>query len=120
MTSLDVIDLIGIPYKAHGRYKDGMDCYGVAIEVERRLGKDLRDVDYTSTDKYLADENLPTLNVKPTEEIKVGTILEMTLKNELHIGVVVSKSTFIHATINQGVRISRIGAVPITAMYEVD
>lgn len=119
MTSLDVIDLIGIPYKLHGRYKDGMDCYGVAIEVERRLGKELRDVNYESTDKYLAEENAPTLNVKPTDKIQVGTILEMTLHNELHIGVVVSKSTFIHATINQGVRISRIGAVPITAMYEV-
>lgn len=119
MTSLDVIDLIGIPYKLHGRYKDGMDCYGVAIEVERRLGKDLRDVNYESTNKELAEENAPTLNVKKTDKIKIGTILEMTLHDELHIGVVVSKSTFIHATTNQGVRISRIGAVPITAMYEV-
>ena len=42
---IDVSDLIGVPFVEFGRDKEnGLDCYGLAIEVEKRLGKDLKDV----------------------------------------------------------------------------
>ena len=44
-----VKDLIGIPYKDHGRDFSGMDCYGIAIEVLKRFGKNLPDVFYDKT-----------------------------------------------------------------------
>ena len=120
MPILNVVDLIGIPYKAHGRTKeDGFDCYGLAIEIERRLGKELRDIDYQFNDPKLSEEYAPTLNVKKTDKIEIGNLIEMTFNSELHIGIIISDTTFIHATRNQGVRISRIGAIPYKAIYEV-
>lgn len=113
-------DLIGIPYKEHGRdIKTGLDCYGLAIEVMRRYGKKLNDVIYENHNESLYDELAPTLNVKLTDEIKEGNLLLMTLNKELHIGVIINDREFIHATYNQGVRISRLKNAPITHIYEV-
>lgn len=112
-------DLIGVPYQLNGRTLDGLDCYGLAIEVERRLGKNLRDVVYTNCDVELSAKNVPTLNVKKTDFINTGTLLEFHFKNELHIGVAINSTQFIHATMNCGVKISPINAYKIEAMYEV-
>lgn len=116
----DFSDLIGIPYKTNGRSKEeGFDCYGLAIEVEKRLGKTLQDVVYSNRDFILAEENAPLLNITKTQEILMGSLLEFRIGNTLHIGVALSPSTFIHATENQGVRISRICAFNLTNIYEV-
>ena len=37
---IDVSDLIGVPFVNHGRdIHDGLDCYGLVMEVFRRYGK---------------------------------------------------------------------------------
>lgn len=116
----DISDLIGIPYREHGRDSRGYDCYGLAIEVERRLGKTLLDAVYDNThDERFKDMNCPTLNIKPTDKIELGTLIEMTLKGELHIGVCLDRDRFIHATVNQGVRISSLRAFSKVNFYEV-
>lgn len=40
-------DLIGIPFKAGGRSKRGIDCAGVASEILRRLGVEVPDDAWT-------------------------------------------------------------------------
>lgn len=118
---IDVSDLIGVKYQGFGRSKEtGFDCYGLAIEVERRFGKELRDVIYSDHSVELSDALAPTLNVKTTNLMEAGTIIEIHIKNELHIGVALNDSEFIHATTNQGVKISKIGAYPISNIYKVD
>lgn len=112
-------DLIGKPYKENGRDLTGFDCYGLAIEVTKRFGKPLNDVIYNNHDIELSSLLVPTLNVKTTEKIKAGTILEMNFRNELHIGVCLNEKEFIHTTAKQGVRISKIGVIPIIEKYEV-
>lgn len=112
-------DLIGIPYKENGRDLKGLDCYGLAIEVEKRLGKQLIDVWYENHDEVLADEFRPLLNIREVQNIKQGILLEMHKDGELHIGVALNETLMIHATINQGVRISRIGCLPVIHKYEV-
>lgn len=118
---LNLTDLIGIPYKDNGRDSTGMDCYGLAIEVEKRLGKNLRDVVYDNHDYSLTDKYAPTLNVKRKENdiLNTGDLLEIRLRGELHIGIVLDNKRFIHATRNQGVRISLIANYPINSVYEV-
>lgn len=121
LDSLTLADLIGVPYKMHGRDLAGLDCYGCGIlAVYILIKKKLRDVqNYTDNNVELEQENLPTLNVEKTDEIKPGHILCMTLFNELHIGVVIDNKTFIHATRKQGVRISPIAAYQIHSIYKV-
>lgn len=43
---LDVRDLIGKPFKPLGRGPDSFDCWGLAMEVARRLGVELPDFAY--------------------------------------------------------------------------
>lgn len=38
-------DLIGIPFRFGGRSRDGIDCWGLVIEVYRRLGIEVEDID---------------------------------------------------------------------------
>ena len=116
---LEISDLIGIPYKENGRDKDGYDCYGLVIEVEKRLGKNLIDVCYDNHQEALAEEFKPLLNVREVNQIYEGVVLEIHHNGELHIAVALNKDVMIHATTNQGVRISRIGAYPILHKYEV-
>lgn len=116
---IDVSDLIGIPYLDNGRTLEGLDCYGLAIIVEKRLGKTLRDVVYENHDIELSERWKPLLNVQSCDSIKEGTLLEIHVGNTLHIAVALDNKSMIHATTNQGVRISRIAAYKIAGMYEV-
>lgn len=106
---LDVKDLIGIPYKEHGRNKkEGFDCYGLAIEIYKRMGKHLDDVIYEDHDLELCKTYKPLLKLKAIDQVKEGVLLEIALKGELHIGVCLDSRSFIHSTIDMGVRISQI------------
>ena len=110
-------ELIGIPYKEHGRDKNGMDCYGLAIAALERYGYRLDDVVYDNHDVSLSDNHKPTLNVKPLKKPQAGAIIEMTAENgNLHIGVCLNDKEFIHATRN-GSRINKIGCFPVRGYY---
>lgn len=112
-------DLIGVPYKDHGRDMAGLDCYGLAIEVARRYGYELRDVYYSNHDISLSAQHAPTLNVTRIDGPKPGALIEMHLQDELHIGVCLNKREFIHMT-RTGCRINRIGTLPIRGFYGID
>lgn len=123
---VDCSDLIGLPYRTNGRFTDspflGIDCYGVAIEYSRRMGKKLKDLIRMNSGEStpeLAVDNIPSLNIKPTDYIKEGTLLEMYKNGILHVGIALNKKLMIHATENQGVRISPIGFYDIKGMYEI-
>lgn len=114
--TINISDLIGVPYKDHGRDNNGMDCYGLAIEVMRRYGYKLNDVVYENHNIELADRNVPTLNITPIDQAREGALLEMQYNGELHIGVCISKREFIHMT-RTGCRINLIGTLPIRGIY---
>ena len=125
---IDVADLIGVPFVEFGRdIKNGLDCYGLAIEVERRLGKNLKDVALEKFDREKVERTAPNLNVKKLrlDEISEGVILEFygLQDKRLHIAVALDKNIFIHATENQGVRISSFASsrtyLKLANVYEV-
>lgn len=117
---LTIADLIGIPYKDKGRSLNGLDCYGLSIAAVLILtGKTLKDVVYENHAAELSNLLAPTLNVRKTTEIKRGNLIEMTFKNELHIGVIINNRQFIHSTYDDGVRINNLRNAPILNIYEV-
>lgn len=120
---IEINDLIGQPYKDHGRGNGGYDCYGLAIEAARRFGYQLNDVVYENHDIELSDKNKPTLNVSPIKEPRAGAIIEMETccgnGAELHIGICLNEREFIHMTRN-GCRINQIGAIKVRGYYGID
>lgn len=116
---IELNDLIGAPYKDHGRDASGYDCYGLAIEVARRYGYKLNDVIYENHNLTLSAENVPTLNVTPIDAPREGAILEMEYENELHIGVCINTREFIHMT-RLGCRINQIGIIKIRGIYGIN
>lgn len=116
---IEINDLLGVPYRDHGRDKSGFDCYGLAIEVERRLGYKLDDVVYNNHDLTLSDEYAPTLNVRPIEKPCTGALIEMQYGDELHIGVCLNEHEFIHMT-RAGCRINHIGTYKVRELYGIN
>ncbi len=111
--------MIGVPYKDGGRDLNGLDCYGAVIVAAKRRGKILNDVCYTNHAPELAEEYAPTLNIKKIEKAEPDALIEMVSGNELHVGLCLDDTTFLHATRKQGVRISRIGSIPIKNYYRI-
>jgi len=95
-------DLIGVPYKDHGRDYSGLDCYGLVIEVMKRMGKNLPDVFYPDTDNKtneitlkILEEGIPNTKIDQPEK---GAIVEiLVLGQPSHVGVCLGDGTFIHA-----------------------
>lgn len=123
---IDVSDLIGVPFVEFGRdVKTGLDCYGLCIECARRAGKHLQDVVLEKFNKERCQKVIPTLNVRKTDYIKEGVLLEFYGKTDgrLHIAYALDNKRFIQATENQGVRISTIDTVRhylvLNGIYEV-
>lgn len=85
-------DLIGIPYKLHGRDLNGLDCYGLVIEVEKRFGHNLKDL-YTEAYSSCI-EGLVKCDKPDTSDI----ILFFKNGRCCHIGVYLEKDDFIHCS----------------------
>lgn len=115
----DFSKMIGTPYKDGGRTLDGLDCYGVVLMAAKQRGKYLRDVRYENHAIELSQELAPTLNVEKIDRPEKDAIIEMIVGREIHVGFCIDEKTFLHATKNQGVRISRIGSLPIKNIYRI-
>ena len=115
-------DLLNIPYKAHGRDRNGFDCYGVVIECCRRAGTPLKDPYYESDTVPInetADYIAQGLNVREISCGRVGALALMEYGGRVHIGSIVDRGLVLHATYNHGVKVSPLAAVNVKKFYEV-
>lgn len=113
---IEIEDLLGKPYKAHGRGEGGYDCYGLVIEVEKRFGHELPDLFYEYNGENageLVDGNYleiakkcGAVEVKEPEEGDV-LIFENKDKQGSHIGVYLGERKFIHCNM-RGVNVVNI------------
>lgn len=114
---INIDDLLGVPYKKGGRSYSGMDCIGLVIEVERRFGHEIPDIDeyrkigalnqfQSLTESTAAELNL--LEVVDTPKTEGDILLfENNLGVLHHIGVYMGSGKFIHCN-RYGVHIENI------------
>ena len=110
---VNVNDLIGVRFVNHGRSSlTGFDCYGLAIEVSKRLGHTLDDLWYEKSNPDTFSSNSDSVitrmsdRVEETTEQKEGNLIVFFDERGrmIHIGVILEEGVFIHADIG-GVRI---------------
>ena len=108
MSCVSVKDLIGCKYKVHGRSKEeGFDCLGIDIEVLRRNGIEIPDINYKSPEQY---ESVFIEEQKKVEYRKVERPCELAIivfkvrGEPTHTGIYLGEGLFIHAT-KGGVRV---------------
>jgi len=111
---LNVNDLIGVRFTSHGRsIEEGFDCYGLAIEVSKRLGHELLDLWYEracpETFSENAEKGIGINNILETDNLELGNLVVFSddKGNMVHIGVMLDDECFIHADIG-GVRVTRL------------
>lgn len=106
-------DLIGVKYKPHGRNLDGIDCYGLIIEVYKRLGVTLQDIEYEETDiksnAYIDEVMRKTLPVEKIDKPEKYCIVELKVAGfPSHVGIYIGKGELLHADRKQGVVIEQL------------
>lgn len=121
---IDVSDLVGVPFKVHGRnVEDGVDCYGLAIEVERRYGIHLVDVLYDSIEP---DSKKSTMELvfgankfERSEFPQEGCLAAINGADSPHCGVCLGEGLIIHATRNLGVVVQKAHRLNVDGYYRV-
>ena len=116
MNDLCINDLLGVRFKNHGRsIEEGFDCYGLAIEVSRRLGHELFDLWYEKSCPETFSENVDVVckrmsdKTVETNEQELGNLILFADEGGrmIHVGVILEEGLFIHADL-QGVRVTRL------------
>lgn len=102
---------VGLPYKATGRTRDGIDCWGLV----RLIHKDQMGIDLPSFDEALTvdiQEELIIKNKENWNKVTIEQAGDVVLFNFMghprHVGVLVRPGWFIHASEGQDVRIERL------------
>lgn len=107
LRSVSYRDLIGVPYKVHGRsIEEGFDCYGIAIEVLKRNGLLLEDVFYKDSLEFEStrDKVIGSLSLEKIEKMEELSIIEISCFGvPSHIGVYLGQGQMIHSTKATGV-----------------
>lgn len=112
---INIDDILGVRYTHNGRdLNKGFDCYGLAIEVEKRFGHSLPDLDsFKSNDRdFVACKDIALGELKgKIQEVdspeKEGDVILFNNKSVLsHIGVYLGNGKFIHCN-KYGVHIER-------------
>lgn len=118
---IDVSDLVGKPYVSHGRGPSGYDCYGLVLEVERRMGAGMPDFEYKDFHGLMEISSKRLLEEGKAEEVGEPVPGALCLFRNFrgmasHIGVYLGDDLFIHCHYKRGVCIERFSPYRMTAV----
>jgi hypothetical protein len=114
---MDISDLVGLPYKVHGRDESGLDCFGLIYLIGKRSGTPIKDPVYKGFDPSLvklADE----IGLVQMDKLEAGCILEIEKDNRLHLGYALDKESMIHCTHNEGVIVEKVVRYKVKGYYK--
>lgn len=114
-------DLLGTPYKPHGRGNGGYDCYGLVLECCRRAGTPLKDpfIELVKLRAGGETDYIAGLNVREIPKPKAGAVVECRTGENLHVGYMVTSSLVLHITASYGAKITHVQALNPIKYYEV-
>jgi len=113
---MDISDLIGIPYKVHGRDETGLDCFGLIWLIAKRNGTPIKDPVYKGFDPSLA--KLADFVGLKKSGFQTGCVLEIEKEGRLHLGYAVDQERMIHCAINEGVIVENIELYKVKGYYQ--
>lgn len=121
---IELSDLIGIKYKNHGRTKEeGFDCLGLVLEVEKRLGRDVADLDYEKPElstfqkaKILKD-GLPLKKIEKPVLYSIVIFGKGSYNN--HVGIYIGGGKMLHCTQEHGVHVTKLAGRFGFSFYEL-
>ena len=120
---IDVSDLVGVRFKPRGRSKEeGFDCYGLAIEVERRAGITLHDVYYDSVFGGSTERTRKFVEGDFCEKIdcpEPNCLVSIRCGSGNHCGVYLGDGLVVHATLDCGVVVQKAYRLNIDGYYKV-
>ena len=111
-----VADLVGLPYKAHGRGEDGVDCFGLVWLIAMRNGTPIPDPWHDGHEPGFV-ELAGALGLRRIESIQPGCMIEMEAEGALHLGCALDMGRMIHATKDEGVVVDSIGKYPVKGYW---
>lgn len=94
----DISDLIGVPFDYGGRGPDHYDCYGLLMELYKRIGIEIPDYGSSSQGAVIIAMMLGRLNDWREVETKPGCTLLIKLPMSMHVGFLLPYNKFIHTT----------------------
>lgn len=116
------LEYLKIPYKPKGRTKQGADCYGLFLIIQKEVyGRDLSDLTYTNiySRENAVKEQLKKYKFERIEQPKDGCAVIM--YNEgipSHCGVYIGNNQVIHCRMDIGTVIENINELEIEGFYE--
>jgi hypothetical protein len=109
-------DLIGLPYKVHGRDESGLDCFGLILLIASRNGTPLKDPVYRGFDPSLAGL-ADQIGLRKIDKFRAGCVLEIEKDGRLHLGYALDDERMIHAAYNEGVTVEDIAKYSVKGYY---
>ena len=112
-------DLLVVPWVDKGRTLEGLDCYGIVLELCKRAGTPLKDIcdDGVIEEKELS-RYVESLNVEERDHPEKGFLIQCVYDGRLHMGYLVNKKTVVHMTID-GARVTPVAAFRGVKYFEV-
>ena len=106
-----VDEYIGTPYLRYGRDKKGIDCIGLVIKWMEKEGIKLPQVSHAidnTSDDFKKWFEISSQNYTKVDNYETGDLIVIIQKGKQHVGIVIDKLKFIHASPNHGVIVSNI------------
>ena len=99
---IEFADLIGTPFEYGGRGPKSYDCYGLVMEMYRRLG--IKTTDYGSSSQGAEIIAMMMGRVPEWREVepKPGCTILLKLPQSMHVGFMLPHKKFIHTTRSTG------------------
>lgn len=100
---IDCREVVGVPFKTHGRTLKGFDCLGLCLYLSKKVNnKTLPDVPYkdieANEDAVFVSESKRLYGKEKLESPEEGCWIEFESNRGTHIGFYIGSGMFVHAS----------------------